>query len=149
MENEKIQNIFDSTRRSSVSVLAILYHDTNENVMVMKDLGPLLTISDFFTDAIGGYFGIADLAAQLERSRSLSLSTISISDAERERFFIQAGSQFGTFFAIAHSPKTLDIIRIRFGHYREFPSDSSLQEVTGRFTMSPMKQPLKSFSLQS
>jgi len=144
MEDENEKNLFDVTRRSSVSVPILLYHDMNANVIVMTDLGSLPSISTFFTGTIGGHFVHVDLAVQLERSSLFSLGTIS-SEIELEPYFIQLGRQFGTCFALIHSPNTLNIIGSRFRNYSEFPSDTSLNDFGQRWDELSFKARLELF----
>jgi hypothetical protein len=55
MQNDQEKNIFDVTCKSSVSVPTLLYHDTDSNVLVMSDLGPLPSMLDLFSDTFGGF----------------------------------------------------------------------------------------------
>src|SRR5215469_16654348 len=114
MQNDKETNLFDVTWKSSVSVPTLLYHDTNEHVLVMSDLGPLPSMLDLFSDTCGGFNIRSNLAIQLRQVGSVVLNSISSEETELRNFFIQLGTQIGHFFALIHSRNTLNILRSRF-----------------------------------
>jgi hypothetical protein len=146
MENENGKNLFDVTRRSSVSVPTLLYHDTKENILVMTDLGTLPSMSDFFTDTVGGFNILSNLTVQLKKAGLFNLNIISATETELESFFTQLGTQFGHFLALIHSPGTLNVIRSRFGCDSKFPCDPSVAEAVVGWTVTRLRERLELFS---
>jgi hypothetical protein len=146
MENGNGIGIFDVTRKSFVAVPTLLHHDTNENVLVMTDLGSVPSMLDFFSGEIGGYTLLTNVAAQSRITEQYNLNITGGRESELESFFIQLGSQFGHFLALLHSPNTLKVIRSRFGSNSKFPYDPSLGKAIDAWTVTRLKVRLELFS---
>jgi hypothetical protein len=128
--------LFDSVcTQSSVAVPKLLFHDEEEHVLVLSDLGNLPNLSDVFS-TLGGYVP------------TVSPPPTSVSDVTLQRplfYYVAISDKIGSFFARLHSSATLAQVVDSPDRGGKFLHNSKTREVVHEFAIKPIKALLDSF----